>query len=79
MAFDPPELPFNEHCFETVETFPVTGLWNRKRSVLKPASLKRGGRRIPRAGGDCVMSGESRLVGHMMAAEAFIVELYLFG
>ena len=73
MVFDPPELLFNEFCFETVGTVPVTGSWNRKRSVLKPALLNSGGRRVPRAGGDCVMAGESRLVGHMMAAEAFIV------
>ena len=76
MVFDPPELPFNDLCFETVGTAPVTGSWNRKRSVLKPALLNSGGRRVARAGRDCVMSGESRLVGHMMTAEAFIVELY---
>lgn len=76
MVFDPPELPFNKVCFETVGTAPVTGLWNRKRSVLKPALLNNEVRTVPRAGGGGVMSGESRLVGHMMAAEAFIAELY---
>ena len=76
MVFDPPGLPFSQLCFETVGTAPVTELWNSKRSVLKPVLLNIGGRWAPRAGGDCVMCGESRLVGHMMAAETFIVELY---
>ena len=43
MIFDPPELPFNELGFENVGTAPVSGWWNRKRSVLKPALLNSGG------------------------------------
>ena len=76
MVFDPPGLSFNKVCFETVGTAPVTGSWNGKRSVLKPALLTNEVRTVPRAGGDDLMSGESRLVGHMMTAEAFIAELY---
>lgn len=37
-----------------------------------------GGRRISRAGGDCEMTGGSRLADHMMEAKAFMVESYRF-
>lgn len=50
----------------------------RKEIALKSAlsnGMDNWGKRIPRPGNGCVKDGRVRLVGFIMAAEAFMVEL----
>ena len=41
-----------------------------------PIGINTKGTNIPRAGGSCVVTGGSRLVGHMMTTKASMVESY---